>query len=123
MCLPIFEPIFVESDILAAAKHVEMPFDDFNLQPLLPNKLSQQGPGVAWGDIDGDGDDDLFLGGSRGHAGQFFLNSGSGKFVPHSSEALVADADPEDLGALFFACRSEARRVGKECRSRWSPHH
>ena len=101
---PAVEPIFVESDILAAAKHVEIPFDDFNLQPLLPNKLSQQGPGVAWGDIDGDGDDDLFLGGSRGHAGQFFLNSGSGKFVSHSSEALVADADSEDLGALFFDC-------------------
>ena len=24
---------------------------------------------------------------------------------------------------LFLACRSEERRVGKECRSRWSPYH
>ena len=24
---------------------------------------------------------------------------------------------------LHFMCRSEERRVGKECRSRWSPYH
>ena len=24
---------------------------------------------------------------------------------------------------LFFTVRSEERRVGKECRSRWSPYH
>src|SRR3712207_9052562 len=28
--------------------------------------------------------------------------------------------DPEDR-ALVLSCRSEERRVGKECRSRWSP--
>src|SRR2546430_3224905 len=27
------------------------------------------------------------------------------------------------LAALFQALRSEERRVGKECRSRWSPYH
>src|SRR5256886_16173639 len=25
--------------------------------------------------------------------------------------------------AAFLSCRSEERRVGKECRSRWSPYH
>ena len=28
-----------------------------------------------------------------------------------------------DLGAMGNARRSEERRVGKECRSRWSPYH
>src|SRR5258707_10790738 len=36
-------------------------------------------------------------------------------------------ADPEQRDALHCircgACRSEERRVGKECRSRWSPYH
>ena len=32
----------------------------------------------------------------------------------------VADLDPKVLEEL---CRSEERRVGKECRSRWSPYH
>ena len=26
-------------------------------------------------------------------------------------------------GAVYLPCRSEERRVGKECRSRWSPYH
>ena len=28
-----------------------------------------------------------------------------------------------DHGADVISCRSEERRVGKECRSRWSPYH
>ena len=27
------------------------------------------------------------------------------------------------LGSAIFIARSEERRVGKECRSRWSPYH
>ena len=26
-------------------------------------------------------------------------------------------------GVIISGCRSEERRVGKECRSRWSPYH
>ena len=34
----------------------------FARQPLLPNKMSEQGPTMAWADVDGDGDTDCFLG-------------------------------------------------------------
>ena len=30
---------------------------------------------------------------------------------------------PEIVGYEVYNCRSEERRVGKECRSRWSPYH
>ena len=51
--------------------------------------------------------------------------------VPDSSFKVEADLvikalgfDPEDLPRLFGTPgRSEERRVGKECRSRWSPYH
>ena len=42
------------------------------------------------------------------------------------------DQNPDALGKMYFATtkahqvyseRSEERRVGKECRSRWSPYH
>ena len=37
---------------------------------------------------------------------------------------LLTDADkPADAGAVTETSRSEERRVGKECRSRWSPYH
>src|ERR1035438_8116906 len=36
----------------------------------------------------------------------------------------MALSSPDDSAATFAQfIRSEERRVGKECRSRWSPHH
>ena len=49
------------------------------------------------------------------------------RFMPQTGEALYADVCqgchmPGGVGAVG-AGRSEERRVGKECRSRWSPYH
>ena len=38
------------------------------------------------------------------------------------SELMVVEADESD-GSFLHLHRSEERRVGKECRSRWSPYH
>ena len=38
-------------------------------------------------------------------------------------QRLKADGEPHGLPVETFAVRSEERRVGKECRSRWSPYH
>ena len=59
---PLFE------DVSGALNHThhENPFNDFEAQPLLPNRLSRLGPGVSWFDLDGDGLDDLIIGASRG---------------------------------------------------------
>jgi hypothetical protein len=61
-------------------QHQEYDYDDYGVQPLLPAKLSQLGPGLAWGDADGDGDDDLFVGGAAGQSGQLFINGGKDGF-------------------------------------------
>jgi enediyne biosynthesis protein E4 len=85
-------------------RHVEMPYSDFDDQRLLPHKLSQYGPSLAVGDVDGNGYDDLFIGASAGFNGQLFLQQSNGKF---ESRKLVvpAGADsrkPEMMGALLF---------------------
>jgi hypothetical protein len=95
-------PLFAAQDILRGTKHVENAFDDFALQELLPNKLSTLGPGVAWGDPDGDGDADLFFGGAAGEIGRLLVNHGSGKYQVDALEPFYADRGCEDMGSVFF---------------------
>ena len=99
-------PIFASSDCLPVS-HTESDFDDFAGQPLLPNRLSRQGPGQAWADVDGDGDFDLFHGGSAGSAGRLVFNEGPDKngaprFAVKSLAPFDADAKSEDMGVLFL---------------------
>ncbi len=79
--------------------HREQPFDDYAIQPLLPGKKSQRGPGIACADVNADGIDDFYLGGAAGMAGLLVLG-GVNKEV--TSESLAADLKCEDMGALFF---------------------
>jgi hypothetical protein len=81
----------------------ERDFVDYNIQPTIPHKLSQYGPGIAVGDIDNNGFEDLYVGGSSGNAGVFFLQDATGKFTLDSSRFLSKE-DPlhEDMGALLF---------------------
>lgn len=95
-------PLFTESDTLALMHHVENPYDDFRRQPLLPNKLSQLGPGLAWGDVDGDGDEDVFLGGAAGRPGMLYINDGAGRFQWGPLEPFAADAAQENMAPLFL---------------------
>ena len=87
---------------ISNSRHQEIPIDDFKLQPLLPNKLSQLGPGLAVGDVDLDGDEDFFMGGARGQAGAIYLSGEQGRFAPSAQPALERDRNSEDMGAVFF---------------------
>jgi hypothetical protein len=74
---PPASPLFEDVSFLLRHVHQDAPFDDFLRQPLLPRKLSQAGPGVAWFDLDGDGWDDLMIGaGQGGHRAVFYNQQG-----------------------------------------------
>ena len=69
---------------------------------MLPNKLSQLGPGLAWGDVDADGNDDLYVGGAAGQAGTLHLHGAEGSFRPKAVPALASASAHEDMGAVFI---------------------
>jgi hypothetical protein len=74
------QPFFEDASGLLNHRHHEEPFDDFERQPLLPNALSQLGPGVAWQDVDGDGWEDLVIGSGKGGPLAVFRNDAKGGF-------------------------------------------
>ena len=80
-------------------KHNERQFIDFDIQPLVPHLYSQEGPGIAVGDVNSDGLDDFFIGGSTGFSGMIFTQGKSGTF---SSYTLPGQNNYEDMGALLF---------------------
>ncbi|MFQ5459571.1 MAG: CRTAC1 family protein, partial [Anaerolineae bacterium] len=75
-------PQFVEvaEDLGIRFRHDETDFDDLMAQPLLPLRLSRLGPGVAWGDWNDDGWDDLAVAGARGQATGLFISRAGNSF-------------------------------------------
>ena len=71
-------------------------------QPLLPNRLSQLGPGVAWHDIDGDGNDDLIIGSGKDGRLAVFLNNGKGGFAGLSAMATAAATTRDQTSVLAW---------------------
>ena len=95
-------PMFSRSDVLAGSKHENPPTDDFAKQALLPHGLSNLGPGMAWGDVDGDGDFDYYLAKGAGQIGEVRFNNGSGRFIARFSPAFREDKKSEDFAPVFF---------------------
>ncbi len=78
-------------------------FVDFDHQRTLPHKFSQYGPGLAVGDINGDGLDDLYQGGTGGVDGMFFVAQKNGSFVQKAANFKTNKRKlEEELGVLLF---------------------
>lgn len=96
-----FENIDVQ-DLGLDFTHKENEYDDWKEQVLLPHRLSQNGPFSATADINGDGLEDLFVGGAKDQSGVLYIQNSLGKFSKNSSQPWRTDKESEDLGCLFF---------------------
>ena len=77
---PAVAPWFEDKTTTLNHSHQETLHEDFERQRLLTRRLSQKGPGVAWMDWDGDGWEDLAVGGGAGSTLAVLLNDRRGGF-------------------------------------------
>ena len=74
-------------------------FMDFRVQALLPHMHSREGPGMAVGDVNQDGWEDVFVGNGKGATASFFLQQTNGSF---SRNPQPQTNESDDMGALLL---------------------
>ncbi len=95
------KPLFVETKTNFFT-HKENDYIDFDYEGLISKMISHEGPSLAVGDINGDGNDDVYIGGAKGQAGKIYINNGNGNFTLTNQKDLETDANYEDTAASFF---------------------
>jgi len=92
-------------------KHKDLDYIDFNLQSILPHKFSEYCPALAAGDVDGNGTDDMIIGGNSFYPAQVFLQQKNERFIqkqlypPGSSSA----ENYKDEGILLFDANGDGK--------------
>jgi hypothetical protein len=82
----------------------EIDYIDFNVQKLLPHKFSEYGPALASGDVDGNGLDDIIVGGSFSFSPAILLQQLNGSFVKKMLLPKAGNATKrwEDMGIALI---------------------
>ncbi len=89
-------------------EHKENNYTDFNRQKLIPYQISDRGPAVAVGDINGDGKDDIFFGNSKNEISEIYYQTATG-FEEQKMAVLGIDRQKEDVAAIIEDFNNDGR--------------
>ena len=98
---PSVSPLLLQIPVLLD-KHEEDDYIDFYTERNLPEMLSREGPKIGKADVNGDGFEDLYIGGAKGQAGQLYLQTAVGSFIKKEADVFKKYASFEDVAVLFF---------------------
>jgi len=88
--------------------HVEDNYTDFNREKLIPYQISDRGPAMALGDLNNDGKEDIFLGGSKYSSAKIYLWQDS-TFVKHYYNGIQQDSIRENISAVIADFNNDQR--------------
>jgi hypothetical protein len=77
-------------------------FIDFKRERLIPHSLLAEGPALTVGDLNGDGMEDLFVGGAKGQTSRIFFQQNDGTFKTSEAPVFIKDINSEDVDAAAF---------------------
>ncbi len=80
--------------------HKEDRYIDFDRQKLMPYQTSDRGPAIAIGDLNGDGLEDIFFGGSKHIPPAIYYQSEAG-FIAGKQKIILQDSAKEDVSAII----------------------
>lgn len=98
----ITNPLLKELSNSKLLVHKENNYNDFDYEGLISKMLSQEGPALAVADVNGDGNEDIYIGGGANQAGVLYLHKGNGKLTATLQKAFEKDMALEDTAAAFL---------------------
>ena len=81
--------------------HKENNYVDFNIERLLPIMRSTEGPKMSLADVNNDGLEDIFIGGSKGNTSKLFIQKNN-HFTESNTTVFKNSKNAEDAKSAFF---------------------
>jgi hypothetical protein len=100
----LITPVFQKTDKITGLdfKHKENDFNDFERDKLLFQMLSNEGPHMVVGDVNGDGLEDIYICGAKDSPGALYVQDRQGHFRKTNEKLFEADKISEDTDCALF---------------------